>query len=327
MRKVKTLYVPELYCDPFWQEDIIEQVGDRHDLSVYDASKPVAPQFDGVEVVVDSGGRGTREMMDAAGDCKLWQIVSSGVDHCDIEYMRHKGFMMTYCPGAHSSVALAECAMMFMLLLARTFNKCQDFFQDRKLYAPMVGDVAVKTVLIIGFGASGQALARRAKAFDMRVLGIDVRRIDQDVIDDIGPDFMGTTDDDLDRLLPECDYLSLHLHLHEKTRHIIDADRLGLMKKTACFVNVARGGLVDEKALHDALLNGRLAGAGIDVHDPEPSDPNLPVYQLPNVYVSPHVAGETFGTAVKRHGSMVENIDRFAEGREILNRIDQQLPV
>jgi len=327
MRRVKSIYISETYCDPYWVENIVEQVGDRHDFSVFDPSKPVAPQFAEVEVVIDSGGHGTREMMDAAKKCSLWQIVSNGVDHCDTEYMLHKGFMITFCPGPQSATALSECAMMFMLLLARTYNKCQDYFQARKLYAPMVGDLEDKTVLILGFGASGQALARRAKTFGMTVWGIDIRQIDQNIIDDIKPDFLGTTDKDLDRLLPECDFLSLHLYLNEKTHHIIDARRIGLLKKTACFVNVARGGLVDEEALHDALLNDRFFGAGIDAYDPEPTDPTLPVYQLPNVYVSPHVAGESVGTAVKRNGSMVENLDRFAEGREILNRIDEQLPV
>ena len=327
MRRVKSIYISESYCDPFWVENIVEQVGDRHDFSVFDPSKPVAPQFAEVEVVIDSGGHGRREMMDAAKNCKLWQIVSSGVDHCDIEYMQHKSFMITSCPGSQSAVALSECAMMFMLLLARTYTKCQDYFQDRKVYAPMTGEVAGKSVLIVGFGASGQALARRAKAFDMKVWGLDIRQIEQDIIDDIRPDFLGMTDKDLDRLLPECDFLSLHLHLHDKTHHIIDARRIGLLKKTACFVNVARGGLVDEKALHDALLHGRIFGAGIDAYDPEPTDPTLPVYRLPNVYVSPHVAGESFGTAVKRNASMIDNLNRFAEGREILNRIDRELPV
>jgi len=327
MRRVKMMFIRQLYCDPFWQDDFIRQIGDAHDLALFDASKSVGPQFEGIEVVVDSGGCGTREMMDAATDCKLWQLVTSGVEHCDTEYLRQKGVMITYCPGPQSGVALSECAMMFMLLLARTYNKCQDYFQDKKVYAPMVGDVEGKTVLIVGFGAAGQALARRAKAFDMTVWAVDIRKFDQEMIDDIQPDFLGMTDDDLDRLLPECDFLSLHLHLHEGTHHIIDARRLGLMKNSACFINVARGGLVDEKALHDALLNGSLWGAGIDVHDPEPADPTLSVYQLPNVYVSPHVAGETYGTAMKRHASMIENINRFAEGREILNRIDKQMPV
>ena len=327
MRRVKSIYIPESYCDPFWVENIVEQVGDRHDFSVYDPSKPVVPQFSEVEVVIDSGGWGTREMMDAAKKCKLWQIVSNGVDHCDTEYMLHKGFMITFCPGPQSAAALSECAMMFMLLLARTYKKCQDYFQAGKLYAPMIGDLEGKTLLILGFGASGQALARRAKAFDMTVWAIDIRQIEQDIIDNIKPDFLGTTDRDLDRLLPDCDFLSLHLYLDDTTRHIIDERRIGLMKKKACFVNVARGGLVDEKALHDALLDDRILGAGIDAYDPEPTDPTLPVYQLPNVYVSPHVAGETLGTAVKRNGSMVENLDRFAQELDVLNRIDEKLQV
>ena len=113
-------------------------------------------------------------------------------------------------------------------------------------------------LLILGFGASGRALAKRAKAFDMQVWGIDVRPVEPEVLDELQPDFVGTPDD-LDRLLGACDFLSLHLHLHEETQNIIDARRLGLMKQSACFINVARGKLVDNEALYAALLNGRLA--------------------------------------------------------------------
>ena len=174
---------------------------------------------------------------------------------------------------------------------------------------------------IVGFGASGQELARRAKAFGMRVYGIDVRQIEQQVLDEIRPEFIGTPED-LDRVIGECDFLSLHLHLNEETRHIIDARRVGLMKPTACIINVAQGALVDEEAMHDALLSGGLGGAGLDVFSNEPADPTLPVYRLPNVVVTPHVAGETFGTSRRRAWAMAENVDRIAQGLEPMHRVD-----
>ena len=326
MRRLNVLFLPEEITDPFWLDNLIEQLDDRHDLSIFDTDKPLAQQFERVDVVLDMGGSvGTRAMMDAATDTRLWQIVGTGLDHVDLDYLKSKGFMVTYCPGPLSGVAQAECAMMFMVMLVRQYKRSQEHFRHRKAWSPIVGDLEGATLLIVGFGASGQSLAKRARAFEMRVLGIDAYPIDQAVIDELSPDFIGTPDD-LDRLLPECDFLSLHVPLYDKTRHLIDGRRIGLMKKTACLINVARGQLVDENALHAALIEGTLGGAGIDVFANEPEDPDKPVYQLPNVIVSPHIAGETYGTAQKRNGAMVANIDRLADGREVLYRIDERMP-
>ena len=105
------------------------------------------------------------------------------------------------------------------------------------------------------------------------------------------------------------------------TRHIIDARRLGLMKPTACVINVARGGLIDEEALYQALLDNRRGEAGLDVFADEPPDPTNPVYQLPNVFVTPHTGGSTDGTSRKRASFAADNLDRYARGEEIAARV------
>ena len=153
-------------------------------------------------------------------------------------------------------------------------------------------------------------------------MAIDVRQIEQEILDEIQPDFMGTPKE-LDRILPECDYLSLHLHLNAKTRHIIDSRKLGLMKPSACIINVARGGLVDEEVMYDALLKGELGGAGLDVFSAEPVDPTLKVFGLPNVVATPHIAGATDGTSYKRAQVASTNVDRISQGLEPLYRVDQ----
>jgi len=140
------------------------------------------------------------------------------------------------------------------------------------------------------------------------------------VLDEIQPDLLGGPDD-LDRVVADCDFLSTHLHLTANTRHIIDARRLGLMKPTACVINVARGGLIDEEALYQALLDNRLGGAGLDVFADEPPDPTNPVYQLPNVFVTPHTGGSTDGTSRKRASFADDNLDRYARGEEIAARV------
>jgi D-3-phosphoglycerate dehydrogenase len=307
---------------PEYQESVVTAIGDRHDLTIYDFDQPLSGQFKDQVVVVDLGGSvGTKEMYDAAKDTKLWQIMGTGLDHLDLPYMKSKSFMISNCPGQFSSVALAECAMMYILMLSRRYAESVENFNAGRLYQPL-GYTLDGTVLgLIGFGASAQELARRVKPFGMRIMAIDVRPIEPDILDEIQPDFLGGPDD-MDRVVAESDYLSLHLHLNDETRHIIDARRIELMKPTASLINVARGALVDEEAMYDALLRERIAGAGLDAFAAEPPDASLPVYRLPNVIVTPHISGGTDGTARARAGAASENIDRIAQGLEPLYRVD-----
>ena len=150
----------------------------------------------------------------------------------------------------------------------------------------------------------------------MRIIANDVRPIEPEILAEIRPDFLGSADD-LDRVVAESDYLSLHLHLTEQTHHIIDARRIGLMRPTACLINVSRGGLVDEDALHQALLDGRIGGAGLNAFAQEPPEVRHRVYQLPNVCVSPHTAGSTDGTSLKRAAFAAENLARYARGEAV----------
>jgi phosphoglycerate dehydrogenase-like enzyme len=156
----------------------------------------------------------------------------------------------------------------------------------------------------------------------MRIQAVDVRPIEEHILAELKPEFLGSPAD-IDRVVGESDFLSLHLHLTPETRHIIGARRLSLMKPTACVINVARGALVDEAAMHEALLAGRIGGAGLDAFGQEPPDPTLPVYQLPSVVVTPHTSGSTDGTARNRARAAAENLDRLAQGLEPLYGVDQ----
>ncbi|NQU10640.1 hypothetical protein HQ590_07620, partial [bacterium] len=219
MKRVKVLYLPLESLDPVWQAEVIAAVSPRHDLAVYDRSQPLAGQFQGVEAVLDVGGTvGTREMYDAAIDAKLWQILGTGLDHVDIEYMKTKGFAIANCPGQFSSVGLAECAMMDILMLARRYHEAQANFKAGVLYKPLGRELEGQVLGIIGFGSSGQELARRARGFGMQIRAVDVRPIEPAVLDELRPDFIGSPGD-IDRLARESDFLSLHLHLTPETRH------------------------------------------------------------------------------------------------------------
>jgi phosphoglycerate dehydrogenase-like enzyme len=323
MKRLNVLLLPMHRLYSPWCDDVKAAIGARHNLNELDDDQPLAPQFAGIDVVVDQGGsRGTPAMMDAATDCKFWQVLGTGFDHFPLAYIKQKGIPTGNTPGLFSAISLAETAMMYMIMLSRKYPEGAQNFHEGLMYQPLGFELPGKTVGILGFGASGQELAVRAKAFGMRIMGIDVRQIEQDVLDTIQPDFMGTPDD-LDRVVAESDYLSLHLHLNEETHHIIDARRLALMKSTASVINVARGALVDEDALYQALVDGTIGGAGLDVFAQEPADLSQPVYQLPNVIVTPHTAGVTDGTSRRRAACAAENTDRIAQGQEPLYRIDQ----
>lgn len=314
MRRIKVLYLPAPPdMAPCWDRDVIDALRDRHDVHVYDPALPMHQQFEGCQVVIEHGSVGTAAMIEAAGDAKLWQVHGTGVDHLDLEVFNARGLAVANCPGQHSAAALAECAMMFLLMLARSYQKCRTDFHRNFTREAVAMELSGRNLLIIGLGASGQQLASRAKPFGLRIAAVDVRPFDQTLMDDLGVGELAKPDG-LDRLLADADFVSLHLHLNSKTRHIIDSRRLGLMKRTACLINVSRGGLVDEAALHERLNAGKLGGAGLDVFETEPTRTDLPVYQLDNVFTSPHLAGTTDLVSRRRSVFCGHNVDRIASG-------------
>ena len=316
MKQLNVLYLVQQLL-----QDTLAAVGNSHHICLVDFNAPMPPQFEEVDVVIDHGGlMGTREMMNCAGSVKLWCVAGTGLDHVDLDYLKVKGIPAANCPGQFSSVSLAECAMMFILQLTRHYGQCRQDFLKGKLYQPVGNELVDLKLGIVGFGSSGVELARRARAFGLKIMAIDIREIDQEITNAIQPEFIGTPQD-LDHVVKESDFLSLHLHLNSSTHHLMDARRIGLMKRSAYLINVARGALVDEQALYQALLEGRIAGAGLDVFSQEPQDASLPVFQLKNVAATPHIAGATDGTSRRRAACIAENLNRVAEGLEPLYRV------
>ncbi len=305
-----------------WQDDVVEAIGERHHQVLYDVNLPLKPQFDGIQVVVDCGGGSvsTTAMADVAGSVQLWQLLSNGIDHFNLEYFRSKNIPVANCPGENTAIPLAELAVMFMLQLSRSWHAAERNLHKRVMYSPMGCELAGKTLGLVGFGATGRQLAKRAKSFDMCVIAIDKRKVlaaekrKFGVSHVYGP---GSFDD----LLRESDYVSLHLHLTPETRHIINAQRLASMKKGSFLINVSRGALVDEEALSGALASGHLGGAGLDAYVKEPPDVEDPLLRLENVIATPHIAGATSGTSKRRAAFTALNIDRIASGLEPLGLI------
>jgi phosphoglycerate dehydrogenase-like enzyme len=305
-----------------WLKDVREALGSRHDLKLFDEEAPCEKQFADVDVVVDQGGaHSTRAMADASRSVRLWQILGTGFEKFDLTYWQQKKIPVANTPGQFSAAALGECALMFMLMLARRWHETQASLEQGLCYTPMGRELEGARLLLIGFGASARALAKRAFAIGMRISAMDVRDVSEAERREFNLENVGKPAD-IDRFLTESDYVSLHLHLNAETRHILDARRLSLLPLTACLVNVARGPLVDEEALYQRLAEGRLGGAALDVFASEPVDPKSPLLKLPNVIATPHISGNTDGTSRRRAECVATNVDRIARGLEPLYRID-----
>ncbi len=327
MSKLKVSYLPHPIISVEERHQYLPEILLREfDTEIFDRSKDALSQLKGREVIVDLGGNIEPELVDVAAESgiKYVQVQTNGLDHVEVERIIEKGMILAHCPGHLSSVSLAEGAMMFILMLAHDYGNATNQFYAGTVFSANGLEVEGRTLTIVGFGASGQQLARRAKAFGMKINAIDVRPIEQEVLNEIEPDFLGGPQD-LDAAIEDCDFLSVHLHLTEDTKHIIDRPRIALLKATSYVINVARGGLIDEDALYDALRDNKIAGAGLDAFAKEPPEFDLPVYKLPNVIVQPHTVAGTDGTMRKRADFAVENLRKYAEGKEIEGRIFKRL--
>jgi D-3-phosphoglycerate dehydrogenase len=305
-----------------WLDDVVRPLEGRCKVELYDPAAPFDAQVANAFAVVDQGGWGTREMLDAAAESSvaLWQVLGTGLDHFELAYALDRGLTVANTPGRYSSVALAEHALLFVLCFAKNIDVSRANARSGTFYKPFNDDLEGRTLVIVGFGASGRELARRAGTCGMRLVAVDELPIDETMSVEYGLAFAGGPDD-LDNLLPTADYVSLHVPLTAGTRGLLDRGRIGLLKRDAVIVNVARGALIDEAALVDALMSGRLRGAGLDVFAHEPLDPAHPLLALENVIATPHIAGGTRATSRRRGQAVAENLIRALEGRPIVDQI------
>ena len=287
--------------------------------------REILTQLGDVDVLVTMAF--TREMAAAAPRLRLVQVPGAGLDRIDRTALApHAALANAY---GHD-VGIAEYVIGAMLALARSFCRIDaDLRRGRwdsvwsGAPVPLWSELAGKTLGILGYGRIGQAVARRALAFDMGVLAI---RRDASRPDPHGLAFVRGPDA-LDEVLGRADHLALTLALTPETRGLIGARELALMKPTAVLINVARGEVVDEDALYEALDRGVIAGAALDVWyrypaGDAPTHPgHRPFHALPNVLMTPHVSGWTEGMMDARAGVIAENIHRTARGEPPVNLI------
>lgn len=228
--------------------------------------------------------------LDASQDMKVVARMGVGYDAIDVPALsRHKVPLMI--AGTANSPSVAEQAVFMMLTLAKRAVELHALVKDGRWntrLAALPFDLFGKTVLIVGFGRIGTRTAKRCLAMEMNVLVYDPYK-SADEIKAAGCEPV----DDLDDALPRADFVSLHCPKTPETTGLFNAARLARMRPAAYLVNTARGGIVEESALHDALVGGKLGGAGLDVFEQEPPPLGHALFELPNVIIAPHVAGVT----------------------------------
>lgn len=265
------------------------------------------------------------ELLDRAGpQLKVVSNFAVGFDNVDVAACTRRGIPVGNTPGVLTETT-ADLAWALLMAAARRLPEGDHYVRAGKwrTWGPMLlmgPDVHGATIGIIGFGRIGQAVARRARGFGMRILYHDPRRVSPHVEAEYGAEYRT-----LEGILPESDFVTLHVDLRRETRGLIDAERLGWMKKTAILVNTSRGPVVDSRALVDALRNGTIAAAALDVTDPEPLPADHPLVGLDNCLVVPHIASASRATRGKMAEMAAANLLAGVRGQRLPTPVNPEV--
>ena len=319
---------PKILLTRRWPSEVEHYLSQRYDVTInendtpldaaalqaalasYDAVCPTVTDKLNSDVLAAGGGR-----------VKILGNYGVGVSHIDLPTCKRLGIIVTNTPDVLTD-ATAEIAVTLMLMAARRAGEGERQVRDHKWggWAPtrMIGaDVTGKTLGLVGFGRIGQATAQKAHhGFGMPVLYYSRKRAAPEVEARTGGQHCAS----LDELLERADFVSLHCPGGAETRHLLNAARLDRMKRSAFLINTARGEVVDEAALADALRNRVIAGAGLDVYENEPRVPEA-FLGLENVVLLPHLGSATLETRVAMGMRVAENLERFFAGLEPADRV------
>jgi len=264
------------------------------------------------------------EFFDAAGpQLKVVSNYAVGYDNIDVDEATKRGIVVTNTPGVLTETT-ADLAWALIMSVARRIVEADKFTRAGKYegWAPMLflgQDVHGKTLGIVGMGRIGQAVARRAKGFNMKVLYNDIRRIPEELEKELNATFAS-----MDEVIENSDFISLHTYLSPETYHLINEEKLKRMKKTAYLINTSRGPVIDEAALVKALKEGWIAGAGLDVYEFEPKlVPGLA--ECENAVLLPHIASASVETRTKMATMAAENLLAVLAGRMPPNPVNPEV--
>lgn len=224
--------------------------------------------------------------------------------------------LMSHTPGLNAAM-IADYVQAAFAMLAWNLPRYIQNQQARRWQKWGAERLEGKTVLILGLGAIGTEIVRRANAAGMKVIAIRRRPVEQDGVKHVA------TPDKLKEMLPQADFVVLALPLTTETHHLIDSGTLSVMRRDAYLINVSRGAIVDEHALASGLVDGQIAGAMLDVFEEEPLSPQSPLWQLPNAIITPHIASWSADYRVRAAAIFAENLERFLAGQAPQYQIDR----
>jgi len=257
------------------------------------------------------------EFLDAAGPgLKVVSNYAVGFDNVDVAACARRGIPVGNTPGVLTDTT-ADLAWALLMAAARRLPEGDRYVRagSWRTWGPLLllgPDVHGATIGIVGFGRIGQAVARRAQGFGMQILYHDLQPLPASVTDPLGAAYLP-----LEELLPRSDFVSLHVNLSPVTRHLINAQTLAVMKPTAVLVNTSRGPVVDQTALADALRNGVIWAAALDVTDPEPIPRDDPLVGLDNCLIVPHIASASRATRGKMAAMAAANLIAGVRGESL----------
>jgi phosphoglycerate dehydrogenase-like enzyme len=303
----------------------LEDIAEGLRLVIAEGRERVLEEIAGADAYVP--GPWDAEVLAAAPGLRWVHFMWAGIEGQIFSEARGSDVVITNSAGVFGP-PMADHILALMLAFARRLNVCtrrsaHDLWHvegARQSVTDGIGELHGATLGIVGYGGIGRETAKRAKAFGMRVIALKRNPGEADDCADLvlGPDR-------LDELLAEADYVAVCCALTEETRGMIGRRELALMKATAVIVNVARGAVIDQDALIEALREGRIGGAGLDVTSPEPLPEDSPLWGMENVIITPHVAGASPQTRGRQFALLKENVRRFAAGEDLLNVVDRDL--
>ena len=318
---------PKVYVTRELPERGLKIIKERFDAEVWPEYAP-PPKKTIIEKAKDVDALATllsdkidAEVFDAAPKLKMIAQLAVGFDNVDVQEATKRGIYVSNTPEVLTDTT-ADFAWALLMTLARRVVEADKYVRTGKWKvgwhpAMLQGrDVYGATIGIVGAGRIGYAVAKRATGFSMKILFYDVIPRPE-----MEKDF-GAKKVDLDTLLKQSDFVSIHVPLMKETHHLINAEKLRLMKKTAYLINNSRGPVVDEKALYDALNEGRIAGAGLDVFEQEPTPLDNPLLKLDNVVVAPHISSASYETRSKMAEMVADNLIAFFEGKKPPNLVN-----
>ena len=265
------------------------------------------------------------ELLEAAGpQLRVVSNYAVGYDNVDLAACSARGVVVGNTPGVLTETT-ADLAFALLLAAARRLPEADRYVRSGRwrTWDPLLflgSDVHGATIGIVGFGRIGQAVARRAAGFGMTVLYHSRSRTSASVERELGATAVG-----LDDLLARSDFVSLHVNLTGETRRLIDASRLRAMRRTAILINTSRGSVVDQQALYQALRDGVIAGAALDVTDPEPIAPDDPLLTLDQCLVVPHIASASHATRERMAAMAAANLIAGVRGEPLPTGVDPGL--